>query len=148
MIIQGFFPKAEATAGLPGKLKNGDTVIMKVLKAVAQGWEVSVRGGRFHVRADAPLSVGKEYAARVSIRGRIITFHTQNPRSHTADFLKGAGIPDDGISRLLIQAFRLTGSSLKPALILHLRDLLKKAEHRNAFTARTVSYTHLRAHET
>ena len=142
MIIQGFFPKAEAIAGLPGGLKNGDSVTVKVLKAVAEGWDVSVRGARFHVKADTPLFVGREYTARVAIHGRSVVFHTQNPQAPVADFLRGAGIPDDGISRLLVQAFRLTGLSLKPDIILQLRNILKKTGHRNALAARIAVILH------
>lgn len=117
MLIQGLVPQSGALSRLLHNLRSGDVVSLKVVGRSSAGYEVSVKGMRLSVTSAIPLKEGSIMQARVFIRGGSVVFQAAQSEARAAEYLRDAGLPDDGLSRLLLRAFKAAGLPLQPELL-------------------------------
>jgi hypothetical protein len=111
-------------------LKPGDLVTLKVLKSINSAkWLVSIRGKVYPVSSEVTLRSGQLLKGKVfSEQNRLLIKTNIASNKVSANFIVKSGIPNDHLSRMIIDAMIKTGLILNPDKVTHFRKILLKME--------------------
>lgn len=139
MIISRLLSQSETTAALKQNVSPGEVVSLKVVKALAEGYQISVKGVRLVVSSTFALEAGQVFKARVGFHEGSIVFKALPPDARVVEFLQDAGLPDNRTSRLLLQAFRQFSLPLHPDLLARAYNRLKHSRRQDTLSASLIA---------
>jgi len=128
---------------LTGRIKSGDAVNIKVVKHLGDyKWQVSLNGKLHVVRSHGNIKEGSVIRARALWSGNKLFLTPVKRMVDYSEVIKNAGIPDDRLSRLIVESFKRSGLPLNPESLLLVRRELRKAKKEDAFLARLLVLIH------
>ncbi|MBN1697799.1 MAG: hypothetical protein JW881_09820 [Spirochaetales bacterium] len=122
-------------------IKSGEIVTVNIIKQLSGNkWAVGIRGKVFPAFSEFSLTPGKTIKAEVIATGRSIKLKIiTEEASRIMELIKGQGLPDDSLSRVIITSLLKSGLMLDSTIIAKMRHYLQRKKDSSARLARILA---------